>query len=416
MKVFLNVSFLRKWGGRVFWGLLDQALFSGTNFVVSFLLARWLTETDYGAFSIAFSVFLFFSGFPSALIWEPMTVYSTRYSELIDLYFGKQIWYQVLLTISFSIFGGVLSLFFSEALRQTFLITFFSLPLVLLLWFFRQVAYIKSQPHFAFYMSLSYSILYFCGLAVLRMTELLSPGFVFFVMAVASLGTSFFLGRLLSVKPIFGYVLEKKLLLENWSFGKYILLASVASSVSSLAFIPLLGIFVGIAEAGAFRAMQNLILPLQQTIVAMSLLMLPQLSKSMDLHGEKSTRRIINGLFLLSIVVIVVYMAFIWIMGDSIVTWLYHKAYFQSFTWMLIFLGCAFLFTAGAQILGIGMRAFKRPEVVLWAKGAAAFSMMAFGVLAIYLWKISGLVVAMLLSAIAEFLVLIWIYNRKKPI
>ena len=33
--------------------VLDQGLFSGANFVVNILLARWLTPEEYGAFAVA---------------------------------------------------------------------------------------------------------------------------------------------------------------------------------------------------------------------------------------------------------------------------------------------------------------------------------------------------------------------------
>lgn len=46
------------WARKGFWAVLDQGLFAGSNFLVSVLLARWLEPASYGAFSVAYSVFL----------------------------------------------------------------------------------------------------------------------------------------------------------------------------------------------------------------------------------------------------------------------------------------------------------------------------------------------------------------------
>ena len=37
--------------------VLDQALISGSNFIMGILLARWMVPDEYGAYSLAFSVF-----------------------------------------------------------------------------------------------------------------------------------------------------------------------------------------------------------------------------------------------------------------------------------------------------------------------------------------------------------------------
>ena len=55
--------------------VMDQALFSGANFVVSIMLARWLAPAEYGAYSVAFSVFLLFASLHMAIVIEPMMVF-----------------------------------------------------------------------------------------------------------------------------------------------------------------------------------------------------------------------------------------------------------------------------------------------------------------------------------------------------
>ncbi|MDR7400087.1 MAG: hypothetical protein QN144_12370, partial [Armatimonadota bacterium] len=65
----------RVWASRGLWAVADQGLFSGANFVVNVLLARWLSPAEYGAFAVALSIFYLLAGFHSAVLTEPMMVF-----------------------------------------------------------------------------------------------------------------------------------------------------------------------------------------------------------------------------------------------------------------------------------------------------------------------------------------------------
>src|SRR2546426_8986966 len=56
--------------------ILDQGLISGSNFLVGILLARWLMPEQYGAYALAFAVFLLLSFVSQSLLFEPMAVFS----------------------------------------------------------------------------------------------------------------------------------------------------------------------------------------------------------------------------------------------------------------------------------------------------------------------------------------------------
>jgi O-antigen/teichoic acid export membrane protein len=67
----------RRWGVKTLATLLDHGIVSVSNFLVSIVLARIVSESDYGYFAIAFSFFLFFSGLSQAFILEPLNVLGT---------------------------------------------------------------------------------------------------------------------------------------------------------------------------------------------------------------------------------------------------------------------------------------------------------------------------------------------------
>jgi O-antigen/teichoic acid export membrane protein len=62
---------------RLGWGLADQGLSSLTNFALGVVLARTLTRSEFGAYGIAFGVYILGLGFSRALASEPLMV---RYS------------------------------------------------------------------------------------------------------------------------------------------------------------------------------------------------------------------------------------------------------------------------------------------------------------------------------------------------
>jgi len=66
---------LFRWTTKSGLAILDQGLISGSNFAASILLARWLAPAQYGAYAVAFGVFILLSLVYLALLLEPMAVF-----------------------------------------------------------------------------------------------------------------------------------------------------------------------------------------------------------------------------------------------------------------------------------------------------------------------------------------------------
>jgi O-antigen/teichoic acid export membrane protein len=63
---------------RVAWMMVEQGVFSSTNFVLNVLFARWLSPTEYGLFAVSFGGFVFMSCIHWGGILEPLLVLSGR--------------------------------------------------------------------------------------------------------------------------------------------------------------------------------------------------------------------------------------------------------------------------------------------------------------------------------------------------
>src|SRR5512140_1314698 len=81
---------LRRFGPRVAAGVSDQALSSGANVAINFVLAAWLTEGQYGVFCVGSTMFLIAAGFHNSLILEPVSVLgASRFVQDIHDYLRK---------------------------------------------------------------------------------------------------------------------------------------------------------------------------------------------------------------------------------------------------------------------------------------------------------------------------------------
>ena len=96
---------LARWVTKGGLAILDQGLISGSNFLIGILLARWLVPAEYGAFSLAFSVFLLLSYVYHSLLSEPQGVFSgSAYRHCLRGYLKALLGIQAVLTV----FGLVL--------------------------------------------------------------------------------------------------------------------------------------------------------------------------------------------------------------------------------------------------------------------------------------------------------------------
>jgi len=90
---------------RVFATLVEQALFAGTNFLLTALMVRWMPIEQFGAYSFAFSVYLLACVVFESFVADPITIIgAAKYTDEMEAYTG------VVLT-AHGIGGVVVSLF-----------------------------------------------------------------------------------------------------------------------------------------------------------------------------------------------------------------------------------------------------------------------------------------------------------------
>ena len=420
----LLIDLAKRWTGPFLVTIGDQALFSAANLVLQVVVARRSTPAEYGAFAIGFAAFLFLAGFHNALLLEPMSVLGARRQDDLDTYLARVAGLHLALTIPLgAVFACVLLVpgFHRAALAGPVLGLAIAVPLVLLFWLARAACYLKGRPGVALSASASYSVCLLAGLAlriVLAPERSLRTTDAFLLMAAAGAVSVIVVWVRLGLRPAPRLDLGT-LMREHWAYGRFILAASAAHGVSSLAVAPLLGLLSGLAQSGAYRALQNLTTPFQQVLAAATLIALPNLARRQALDEPEGFRRSAALLTRANMLAATAYAAALVVLGSWALRVLYGTSVYAQLGWALWPLAVTLLLTTLAQVLGVIVRAARRPDAVMWSKAAGAVSVVVLGGLLIRAFGLAGALYALLASSLAEAAVLLAAYRSgaaKTPI
>lgn len=409
----------RRWGTKAALSIADQGFFSGANFALNILLARWLGQVEYGAFAVAFAVFLFGSGFHNALILEPMAVLGASREEAdLPAYLGRLVWLHVALTVPVGLLlvavGGGLA-WAGSAAGPALTAAGWTSPALLLHWLGRRACYLRMRPHLAAWSSGGYAVGMVGGVFALSSLGWLTEATAFGLMGVLSLLVGGMLLAALGVSrgdvrwvSVAGHL--KPLLRENWQYGRWISGSVFVSWLSTTLYLPLVGSMLGLAQAAAFRAMQNLVQPLQQILVALNLLWLPWFSRQ---HTQDAgyLRRAFPKALLADLGVAGAYVAALWIGGETIVSFLYGDGAYLDHVALLYYFGVFMIVMAGREALAVVLRAKERPDAIFTSQAVGTGITLTAGLYLVWRFGTVGAVVSMILVALAAVLVLAWVWR-----
>jgi O-antigen/teichoic acid export membrane protein len=419
MKVTLER--IRRWGLKGGLGILDQGLHSGANFLLGILLARWISPEMYGGFAASYSLFLLFSTFQVALIAEPMSIFGAdQYRKDLITYLNYLLriqWFGVLLGALLLIF--ILLFLAKGVLRESMIAMVISLPFIFFYWFVRRAFYIEMQSGMAMMTSLIYSSLliliifylqFMTGLTITAAYLAIAlSSFIASSLALPRLGISF-LGRHSWESSINPQLVNREL----WNFGKWVLPAYLAGWLTSFSFPLFVSILMNSQSAGAYRALQNLFLPFQQFLAAITLLALPWLAKQRSDHGSARLFGLTQAIAAISGLIALIYCFLIIIFRHEIVALLYENSFYSSFDYLVVFLAISTLLGSVPLILGLALRVLDQPDTILWSKGCAAIFTVLFAIPIIKLFQMNGVIFALLGGVAVESFMMLFFYFRSR--
>ena len=375
--------------------MADQGLFATSNLVLNILLARWVSPEEYGAFAVAFAVFLLVGSLHQAALLEPMLVFGPgTYNDRLPRYLGALVYghlaFVFLGCIALMVVGLVLGLVGLTALSRVLLALAVTEPFILLLWFMRRACYARVEPRLAASGGFLYSVLMISGACGLYWGGWLSAASTLGVMAVSSLVVSLWLAVRLGIEfpKVRGGLIVREVLGSHLRYGRW----SVANQVFN--WVPLnvaflvLPIFGGLAAGASYKALMNLTMPVLQGVWALSILLLPILVRARE-EGEAAFDARVRSALVIFVLGPIAYWLLLGAFHRPLMELFYGGRYLEH-AGLLWLLGLAPILAAVKQVMGHALRALERPDWLFWAYALSAGTAVSAGTALVYLWGVTG--------------------------
>ena len=408
------------WVGKGSFAVLDQGLVSGSNFLMGILLARWLAPEAYGAYALAFAIFILLSLVHQALILEPMSVLGpSQYRNCPREYLGNLLWIHGGLGLPITLVLGMAAWVAHEVARSPGLPAalvgvLLSAPFVLLYWLARGAFYVKLAPHSAVSGAALYCVLVLGGLWAVYHRGLLSPFSAFLLMGLGALVVSGL--QLFRLRPALKLRLGNSgfsaVAQRHWDYGRWALASSFVAWIPWNIQYVLVGTATGMAGAGALKALLNLTLPVMQGSAALSLLAQPYASGVHGGEGVAGIGKATQKITLLFACIAVAYWALVTALRGRIVFFLY-AGKFVEVGHLVPGVALASVLVTVSYGPAIALRAMQSPASVFVAYGVSSAIALAVGIPATRAFGLRGALLSIILSSAALLLVELALLRRK---
>jgi O-antigen/teichoic acid export membrane protein len=262
--------------GRAGWGLADQVLSSLTNFGLGILVARNVSREDFGGFSLAFSTFLVILNVSRAVSTEPLLI---RYSAISVEAWREGAKAAAGASLATGALGAAVCLLVAAltqgSVQSAYLVLAIVLPGLLLqdCWRFALIA--RGAPRLTFLVDLAWGI----ALVPLFLFVELQGGGVTVVAPLLAWGASAAFSAVIGA--YLAGILPRPNLAPTWVRQQRDLVPrfvaeAITGSGAAQVVILAVGALVGLAGAGAIRAGQLLLGPMQVMFMAVTLIAVPE--------------------------------------------------------------------------------------------------------------------------------------------
>jgi O-antigen/teichoic acid export membrane protein len=409
-----------RWAGKGGLAILDQGLISGSNFIVSILLARWLMPDAYGAYAVAFGIWIMLSLVYQSLVLEPMGVFGgSTFRRNLRGYLRSLLSIHLAISI---VICAALGIWWAIAHWQGSGGTItgavaglvFASPCLMLFAIARRTFYVELSPLPAAAGAFLYSAVVLAGLYIVYQRALLSPLTAFLLIGLGALVTGIVLmlalRRVLSgagTAPAVGEVWRR-----HWGYGAWALVSCIAGWLPSYIYFPLLASFVGMEQSGQLKALMNLVQPFEQTRGALLMLALPYAARVSSEHGKAGAWILARNLTLLSAGGAMLY----WVVIIPLRTPLFHLLYkgrYMEVAYLLPVLALGQIFWSATFGPSITLRAMESPSSVFVALTTATIASLVVGVPLTRAFGLKGAIWGSNTADILSLLALFIVFRRK---
>lgn len=362
------------------WGISDQALISGSNFVTMVLLARGLGPAAFGSFALAYTAMLFANSTQTALITQPHNVLGVAFlGDAYRRYTSAAGIGQVLLVAVAALVALVVA-GVGRAAGWGATPLLFALAPAIVAWqlqeFVRRVLYTEGRLAAAF----ANNLISYGGqvaiLALLWRAETLSGPAALYVLAGTSavaaacgvwqLRNS--LARSLSLRP----------LRDNWRFGRWLWGGEFAFWGSSGLYYYLTAAILSAAATGSVRACNVLTGPIVVLLTFLDTILPIRFARTLAEGGERALRREVLVAYAATAPLVIAYSGTLFLVAAPLLDLVYGDQY-AGYVSVLRLIAVEVLIGYATRIVTAVLKAQQRPQYIFYGYVVAAIVAISTG-------------------------------------
>jgi O-antigen/teichoic acid export membrane protein len=384
--------------------IVDQGLITGSNFALGVFLARWLSREQYGAFALGFSIFLLLGVLYQALLLEPMTVFGgSVYHKHLRCYLSALLRIHLFVTLGVFLVLGISAVVAGMAgqargLPGALAGAALASPCILLLWLARRTFYLQFLSTFTVAAAFLYCVVFLAGLFLAHRSGLLSPFTAFLLMGAGGLlsGALLLMGLRSRLEANTIALNLREIWKRHWNYGRWALASAGAMWIPSNIYYLLVSSFFGMEKAGELRALMNFAAPVQQTDIALSLLLLPYAVRVQ--RQEARAGGLTWKVMLLCVSGAVVYWVLVVLFSPEPVFHLLYSDKYLEVVPLVPIVGLASIIGSAFFGPAIALRAMESPKSVFVAQCVPSLFCLTFGVPATWALGVRGAVWSITIS------------------
>lgn len=317
--------------GNLNYAILDQCLISGTNFLLSIILARVLPPSEFGLYIFAFTILVVSVGFMNSIITSPLSVLGAPV--------GKETWNKFLyvsLVMFFSVSILLMIILFTsyfclkESIYHLNASVLGVVGMIVLLYigqeFVRRALLTRLKVRHAFiidmitYLTRLLMILLFVYLEDIDCTTII---YIFGFTSLFGIISGLYSGDLTFKVQEFRF--DYSILREFWNYSKWTLAEWIPFVLSGQLYIFIVTFVLGNDATGILGACRNLIAPLSILLIGIMNFALPYYSNVNKTSGEKILKQSLRGFFTVLFTCVMIYLFIINCYAEQFLYFLFGK-------------------------------------------------------------------------------------------
>ena len=198
---------------------------------------------------------------------------------------------------------------------------------------------------------------------------------------------------------------------DQWLFGRWIILATFLYSVGTQTQIFITASYLGLHAAGAFKAVQNVMLPMFQVVASVSTLMLPSVSLEFGRSNYTAMRSKSFRVAGILALVAILYETML-LFGAKYINLFLYDANYTQFVWLIPVIGFIPLLNAFQTGFSLILRSLQKPVYYIIDKAISAFVGVSSAFLFTVYWSVPGAIYSLILVELATLVTYWWLYRK----